>query len=360
MSHSDGAVAGSLRFAVGERVRCRTGPMTWDAGTIAQLRYREEEWPAGRQVPYQIELDDGRLIFAPLDSDQLIRSDADFERLYEADREEDEPASEGIRQDLLSRYPRKHAALFEPTELPRFLDPALSQALYSESGEARARALESLGTVASRGLFSIRFFTDEFCAMLLEEVEHFEAWCDAEGLPVHRPNTMNNHGAILDDFGMKSMMRAVMLEVVQPLANLLGYKDVGGDTLDSHHAFVVAYALGKDLDLSFHVDSSDVTLNVCLGRSFEGGDLFFRGVRCRCHQQTGAPPHETTTFAHTPGVALLHRGHHRHGAHKITSGERINLILWCRSSELDRSSEGANRHPHTCQDWCWLHGAASA
>ena len=67
--------------------------------------------------------------------------------------------------------------------------------------------------------------------------------------------------------------------------------------------------------------SSDVTLNVCLGRAFEGGSLFFRGVRCRAHQQTGAAPEETHVYAHRPGVAVLHRGHHRHGAHAITSGD---------------------------------------
>lgn len=33
----------------------------------------------------------------------------------------------------------------------------------------------------------------------------------------------------------------------------------------------------------FHVDDSEVTLNVCLGKEFDGGELFFRGVRCDKH-----------------------------------------------------------------------------
>lgn len=33
----------------------------------------------------------------------------------------------------------------------------------------------------------------------------------------------------------------------------------------------------------FHVDDSEVTLNVCLGTKFSGGELFFRGVRCDKH-----------------------------------------------------------------------------
>jgi hypothetical protein len=32
----------------------------------------------------------------------------------------------------------------------------------------------------------------------------------------------------------------------------------------------VKYAMGEDLDLATHVDASDITLNVCLGRTFTG------------------------------------------------------------------------------------------
>ena len=37
------------------------------------LDYREDEWPEDRIVPYQIQLDDGPLIFAPLDDDRVVR-----------------------------------------------------------------------------------------------------------------------------------------------------------------------------------------------------------------------------------------------------------------------------------------------
>jgi hypothetical protein len=33
----------------------------------------------------------------------------------------------------------------------------------------------------------------------------------------------------------------------------------------------------------FHVDDSEVTLNVCLGKQFSGGELYFRGIRCENH-----------------------------------------------------------------------------
>ena len=47
------------------------------------------------------------------------------------------------------------------------------------------------------------------------------------------------------------------------------------DGLDSHKAFVVRYAMGEDLDLAYHFDNAEVTLNVSLGKQFTGGNLYF-------------------------------------------------------------------------------------
>lgn len=44
-----------------------------------------------------------------------------------------------------------------------------------------------------------------------------------------------------------------------------------GDLSDVH-AFTVRYRENEDRMLDSHVDSSDVTLNLCLGGSFEGGE----------------------------------------------------------------------------------------
>lgn len=63
----------SYRFGVGTGVLCRTGRDEWSAGVIVALEYRESDWPPSRTVPYQVQLDDGNLIFVPMDSDQLCR-----------------------------------------------------------------------------------------------------------------------------------------------------------------------------------------------------------------------------------------------------------------------------------------------
>lgn len=39
---------------------------------------------------------------------------------------------------------------------------------------------------------------------------------------------------------------------------------------------------------------------------------------------------EIFDYSHVRGHAIMHRGHHRHGARATTTGDRINLLLWCR------------------------------
>jgi len=65
-----------LRFKVGTRVICRTGPdveKDWCSGTIVFLWYRDKKWPEGSYAPYRVRLDDDREIYAPSDMDQVIK-----------------------------------------------------------------------------------------------------------------------------------------------------------------------------------------------------------------------------------------------------------------------------------------------
>ena len=102
---------------------------------------------------------------------------------------------------------------------------------------------------------------------------------------------MNNYGTVLDCMGFAPLLQQMMTEWVVPLAAFY-YPDVDGASMDRHHGFIVEYEIGKDKSLDLHVDGSDVTLNVCLGREFTGGELYFGGVRCRVHQETLPLPGE--------------------------------------------------------------------
>jgi hypothetical protein len=244
---------------------------------------------------------------------------------------------------IRANYPRLHPHLF--TLHDDFFVPSLVRAM---------RAVRA-GTAAANGLvrevhpqvFVFDMLRPDFCRDLLEEAEHFERWCGEQELPLIRPNTMNNYGAVLDSFGFAAMLQQMMTDYVAPLASQF-YAEVGGNTLDSHHGFIVEYAVGKDTSLDFHVDASDVTLNVCLGKEFSGGTLYFRGIRCRLCQETAPRPEEEFEIEHVPGWAILHRGKHRHGANPILAGQRYNLILWCNSSKFARITH----NPRRCPAWC--------
>lgn len=243
--------------------------------------------------------------------------------------------------DLIQEnYPRLHPHLFALRE--EFFVPAFVRAVRAGT----PAALRAVVREAHPQVFVFDMLRPEFCRALLEEAGHFEKWCADQELPLIRPNTMNNYGAVLDSFGFAPMLQQMMTDSVAPLASLF-YADVGGATLDSHHGFIVEYAVGKDTSLDFHVDASDVTLNVCLGREFTGGTLYFRGIRCQVCQETAPRPEEEFEIEHVPGRAILHRGKHRHGANPILDGQRYNLILWCNSSRFARGHD-----PSPCPAWC--------
>jgi len=65
------------RFARGQQVEAFTGDGAnggWAPGTVVGTNYREPEWPEDQVAPYQIQLDDGTLIFAPMDEDRVVRA----------------------------------------------------------------------------------------------------------------------------------------------------------------------------------------------------------------------------------------------------------------------------------------------
>ncbi|KAG2589010.1 2-oxoglutarate and iron-dependent oxygenase domain-containing protein CP2-like isoform X2 [Panicum virgatum] len=265
------------------------------------------------------------------------------------------------RQRILHLYKPLHEELYNMHPSTFFL-PTFLEAVRSNSEES----FRSFMTEPIPGVYSFAMLQPTFCEMLLEEVENFEKWVHAMKFKIMRPNTMNKYGAVLDDFGLEAMLNQFMEQFVAPISRVF-YPEVGGGTLDSHHAFVVEYGKDRDVELGFHVDDSEVTLNVCLGKQFSGGELYFRGIRCENHVNSETQ-HEMTRctcgavfwiiwccsayemydYTHIPGQAVLHRGRHRHGARAISSGLRINLLLWCRSSVFREMKKYQKDFPTWC------------
>ncbi len=271
-------------------------------------------------------------------------------------------------------------------------DPATAREKLLERAAAISGADGGGGpTIRQRpaGVFSFPAFPARFRDALREEIAHFEASLPAIGVPVARPNTMNENGVLLAEIpGMcEGVVDPLVREYVAPLsAALYGDEYYGGGgggkktslktavssssdgaaDLDHHRAFTVAYGPGdRDVDLARHWDDAEVTINVNLGGAFEGGELVFGEVvsnetkrrlasasasgggggggggeeeedeRPVVVPSGGSPP---TAVRHRAGVAVLHRGAHSHEAAPTESGTRVNLVVWCRSSRRRREA----------------------
>nr|CAB3502338.1 unnamed protein product [Digitaria exilis] len=125
-----------------------------------------------------------------------------------------------------------------------FFLPAFLEAVKRNSEES----FRSIMKEPIPGVYSFAMLQPTFCEMLLEEVENFEKWVHAMKFKIMRPNTMNKYGAVLDDFGLEAMLNQFMEQFIAPISRVF-YPEVGGGTLDSHHAFVVEYGKDRDVEL---------------------------------------------------------------------------------------------------------------
>ena len=176
-----------------------------------------------------------------------------------------------------------------------------------------------------------------------KELAHFRRWRELNDVDIMVPNSMNNYGLILSDLGAEEPFLQLMKEVISPIA-LHIYSDIINEPLTKLHPFVVEYGRHSDRDLGFHVDASDVTVNLCLGDEFIGSELYFEGRRCEIHRQGLSRDQEKFYYAHIPHYAIIHTGKHRHGTIAIEKGSRRNIILWCSmENPIDDS---------TCTHWC--------
>ena len=125
----------------------------------------------------------------------------------------------------------------------------------------------------------------------------------------------------------------LLARYLRPVA-AVAFPDCGGRTVDHHHSFLVHYTVDKDRRLDMHTDDSDVTFNVNICDAFEGAGLSFCGMSTACdHRQ------HRLSYHHVLGRAVMHPGRLRHGADSLVAGERVNLIVWCRSSSVRLGSD---------------------
>ena len=167
----------------------------------------------------------------------------------------------------------------------------------------------------------------------------FEKNTIPSGNKVTKKSDKKNHGelflnlfltCISAQIGMQPVFDQFCREFVSPIIEMLYPEYIAlGDTCDNY-PFTVDYRKDPskdfDVDMKHHRDSSLATLNVCLGYKFTAGNLQFWG------DDPDSLPYDDSKgegeMKMTPGLSLLHKGGHMHAALPITSGHRVNLIMW--------------------------------
>ncbi|CAH8351950.1 unnamed protein product [Eruca vesicaria subsp. sativa] len=248
------------------------------------------------------------------------------------------------KQRILSSYQRLHREIYT-LDPASFFVPSFLKAVTPVSEEN----LKSIMVEAAPGIYTFQMLQPKFCQMLREEVFCMEKWAYDSKLPLTRPSMMHESGVLLDDFGFGSMLQKLLQDFISPISEVL-FPEVCGSGLDSYYGYVVEYGGIKQTGGEVHMDDSEVTLNVCLGQQFSGGELLFGGVRCFNHVRSQIGKEERYVYPHVPGQAVLHHGCNRHGAYAVTDGIRSNLIMWCRSS----SFRAANRSRKEFPSWCGI------
>jgi hypothetical protein len=196
------------------------------------------------------------------------------------------------------------------------------------------------------GVFNFKAFKPDFCQKFAEEIDN---WEDHNRKLLISPNSISRYGAQLNKMGFKELLDDIMTKIIHPLVHnkvfysflqaSVWFKDQGGDTIKYQHSFSTKYSATADRDLKSHTDDSTITFNVCLGKpGFEGSPVYFEGVRETSitkipKAMSAFDQQQVQEIHHKIGMGLLHVGSHVHGAKKITAGERVNLIVWCRDKE---------------------------
>ena len=98
---------------------------------------------------------------------------------------------------------------------------------------------------------------------------------------------------------MGGFLRDLSRMYLAPIMGLLFPDIIGINDVVDQHGFTVRYKHGEDLELKEHRDSSNATMNLCLGRpGFTGSSLYFR------EGQTS----KTEDYSFNVGDAIFHKG----------------------------------------------------
>lgn len=87
------------------------------------------------------------------------------------------------------------------------------------------------------GIYSFPIFGREICEDILAETENFQSYATAKGITIHRPNSMNNYGLVLNLMGMREILTSLQQNFLVYLSQLFFPSE--GSEITDHHSFML-------------------------------------------------------------------------------------------------------------------------
>jgi len=245
--------------------------------------------------------------------------------LSKTENEEEEILKE-IIEEVERRKKRSHNSKMYSDVIREDYEPLYKDFFHGQSGELSV--VKRKAVKIKDDVFTVPILDSDTCNKILEELHRFEKY----NFPTSSPHiTYKVKGFDLQELGMDNLVR-ILKDRVEVLTRKLYPGLIGSSPLDSCRAFTVSYEVDPEdgqqetgtSGLDTHFDNAEVTLNLCLTSSHEGGELFLLDTNGQ----------GDLTVQHRQGFGLLHLGSALHGALPLQSGTRTNLIMWLRSSFL--------------------------
>ena len=193
-------------------------------------------------------------------------------------------------------------------------------------------------------VYSFPLLSADFCSKLQGYVRAVAKMLQQESKEYsHLHSTIRD----LDTIGLGWLNDILFHVILKPISShLFQESEMMGRDLDWRQGYIAAYSASPSeakprQRLVPHTDDSEVTMNVCIGDDFTGGNLHFKGLR-------GTPRGGIDLVGeYKPqiGRAIVHAGRHFHEVSVVTAGDRFAYIMWSRSWNGVRAS--------TCP-CCWL------
>ncbi|KVH95698.1 hypothetical protein Ccrd_002227 [Cynara cardunculus var. scolymus] len=162
---------------------------------------------------------------------------------------------------------------------------------FSASDKNKDESIRSIVSEPTPGVYTFDMLQPRFCEMLLSEILTSSVNVILS-LGVKHP-TFPFSSLTLEDILLIPIMDLWLSTEWIEMSNWSWeVPDLSLGVIVSMAVMQAWHKLRKKSHGSFHVDDSEVTLNVCLGKQFTGGELFFRDVRCEKHVNSETHPEE--------------------------------------------------------------------